>query len=90
MPRKTKQYGWQCSECDKGDPSVQISNLAPPQAIDLEAPKASRNRGQPIRLNSIILSMCINSLIDKFRKIIYLQVTQTPKVLETVLMIWSQ
>ena len=58
MPKKTKQYGWQCSECDKGDPSVQISNLAPPQAIDLEAPRASRTRGQPSRVNSIILSMC--------------------------------
>ena len=58
MPKKTKQYGWQCSECDRGDPSVQISNLAPPQAIDLEAPRASRTRGQPSRVNSVILSMC--------------------------------
>ena len=58
MPKKTKQYGWQCSECDRGDPSVQISNLAPPQAIDLEAPRASRTRGQTSRVNSVILSMC--------------------------------
>ena len=35
MPKKTKQYGWQCSECDKGDPSVA---LATPQGLAVEAP----------------------------------------------------
>ena len=56
MPRKTKQYGWQCSECDKGDPS-NIQPLAGlSQDIDLEAPRASRARGQTSRLSSIIQS----------------------------------
>ena len=55
MPKKTKQYGWQCSECDKGDPSVA---LATPQAqtVDLEAPRASRARGNTSRLGSSVLS----------------------------------
>ena len=91
MPKKTKQYGWQCSECDRGDPSVQISNLAPPQAIDLEAPRASRTRGQPSRVNSVILSMC--SVLLEFERVLkqlQLQATLKLKVLGIIQMIWSQ
>jgi hypothetical protein len=36
MPKKTKQYGWQCSECDK-DPSEPFQT--PKQVIDLTAPR---------------------------------------------------
>jgi hypothetical protein len=36
MPKKTKQYGWQCSECDK-DPSEPFQT--PKQVIDLSAPR---------------------------------------------------
>ena len=54
MPKKTKQYGWQCNECDKGDPSLQTQMSF--QEIDLEAPRASRARGQTSRLSSVILS----------------------------------
>ena len=92
MPKKTKQYGWQCSECDKGDPSVQISNLAPPQAIDLEAPRASRTRGQPSRVNSVVLSM--SSVLEFERRVLkqllLLQATLKLKVLGIIQMIWSQ
>ena len=94
MPKKTKQYGWQCSECDRGDPSVQISNLAPPQAIDLEAPRASRTRGQASRVNSIILSMC--SVLEFERRVLKqllpLQATLKLKVLVLgiIQMIWSR
>jgi hypothetical protein len=38
MPKKTKQYGWQCSECDK-DPSEPFQT--PKQVIDLSAPRYS-------------------------------------------------
>merc|ERR1719348_1278136 len=54
VPKKTKQYGWQCNECDKGDPSLQTQMSF--QEIDLEAPRASRARGQTSRLSSVILS----------------------------------
>jgi hypothetical protein len=36
MPKKTKQYGWQCSECDK-DPSEPFQT--PKEVIDLTAPR---------------------------------------------------
>ena len=55
MPRRTKQYGWQCSECDK-DPASQQPSLQHTQHIDLEAPRASRARDQSSRVNSVILS----------------------------------
>ena len=92
MPKKTKQYGWQCSECDRGDPSVQISNLAPPQAIDLEAPRASRTRGQHSRVNSIILSMCSVLEFERrvLKQLLQLQATLKLKVLGIIQMIWSQ
>ena len=90
MPKKTKQYGWQCSECDRGDPSVQISNLAPPQAIDLEAPRASRTRGQPSRVNSVILSMCSALEFECVLKQFQLQANLKLKVLGIIQMIWSQ
>merc|ERR1740128_1385749 len=41
MPKKTKQYGWQCSECDK-DPSEPFS--FDQLHVDVEAPRASRKR----------------------------------------------
>ena len=91
MPKKTKQYGWQCSECDKGAPPVQISNLAPPQAIDLEAPRASRTRGQHSRVNSIILSMCCILEFERvLKQLLQLQATLKLKVLGIIQMIWSQ
>merc|ERR1719318_2368534 len=42
MPKKTKQWGWQCSECDK-EPDMHPISYTP--HIDIEAPRASRNRG---------------------------------------------
>ena len=53
MPKKTKQYGWQCSECDK-DPGVTPISATP--QVDLEAPRSSRARGSQSRLGSLILS----------------------------------
>merc|ERR1719348_744763 len=73
VPKKTKQYGWQCNECDKGDPSLQTQMSY--QEIDLEAPRASRARGQTSRLSSVILSdsdagsvsnlLDVESMLDK-------------------------
>ena len=42
MPKKTKQWGWQCSECDK-EPEMHPISYTP--QIDIEAPRSSRNRG---------------------------------------------
>ena len=56
MPKKTKQYGWQCSECDK-DPGVVPISYTP--EVDLEAPRSSRARGSHSRLGSLILSRTI-------------------------------
>ena len=53
MPKKTKQYGWQCSECDK-DPGVVPISFTP--QVDLEAPRSSRARGSHSRVGSLILS----------------------------------
>jgi len=48
MPKKTKQWGWQCSECDK-EPDMHPISFTP--QIDLEAPRSSRNRGPPKTTN---------------------------------------
>ena len=52
MPKKTKQWGWQCSECDK-EPDMHPISFTP--QIDIEAPRASRNRGQPKTSHSHLL-----------------------------------
>lgn len=49
MPKKTKQYGWQCSECDK-DP-VESFNVYQ-DVVDVEAPRASRKRRSKTQLDS--------------------------------------
>lgn len=74
MPKKTKQYGWQCSECDK-DPSLQPSLQHTPD-IDLEAPRSSRARGQQSRVNSIILSDSDAESIRNFQ--VEASMTETP------------
>ena len=44
MPKKTRQYGWQCSECDRV-PEQNPSSFKPADpAVDLEAPRSSRTR----------------------------------------------
>ena len=79
MPRKTKQYGWQCSECDKGDPSTNLSQpLIASQEIDLEAPRASRARGQTSRLSSVIQSDSDAESVRNLQDVEIVAETQTP------------
>jgi len=57
MPKKTKQWGWQCSECDK-EPDMHPISYTP--QIDIEAPRASRNRGNP-KTNSLLCDSDVES-----------------------------
>ena len=75
MPKKTKQWGWQCSECDK-EPEMHPISYTP--QIDIEAPRSSRNRGPP-KANNLLCKYQPSQaplLISKLS-----QVTQMWKVL---------
>jgi len=61
MPKKTKQYGWQCSECDK-EPDMHPNSFTP--QIDLEAPRSSRNRGPPKAL-SLLCDSDLESSVNR-------------------------
>eukprot|EP00092_Neocalanus_flemingeri_P007547 GFUD01008145.1.p1 GENE.GFUD01008145.1~~GFUD01008145.1.p1 ORF type:complete len:904 (-),score=240.13 GFUD01008145.1:238-2562(-) len=59
MPKKTKQWGWQCSECDK-EPEMHPISFTP--QIDIEAPRSSRNRGQP-KTNNLLCDSDVESAV---------------------------
>ena len=64
MPKKTKQYGWQCSECDK-EPDMHPNSFTP--QIDLEAPRSSRNRGPPKALSLLCMIILLTfKLLSQF------------------------
>jgi len=60
MPKKTKQWGWQCSECDK-EPDMHPISYTP--QIDIEAPRSSRHRGPPKASNLLCDSDVESALI---------------------------
>ena len=60
MPKKTKQWGWQCSECYK-EPDMHPISYTP--QIDIEAPRSSRHRGPPKARNLLCDSDVESALI---------------------------
>lgn len=59
MPKKTKQWGWQCSECDK-EPEMHPISYTP--QIDIDAPRSSRNRGPP-KANNLLCDSDVESAV---------------------------
>ena len=70
MPKKTKQYGWQCSECDidKEGTSVEESNISV-----VKGPRASQLRVNP----RFSLGTCFVKAMDKLALGYWVQIVIT-------------